>query len=1158
MWRQLSWRNAIVVAALGLSAFAWSVYEFLSHPIMGAHVFTGFDQLATPPIERQAPDGTPYKLYAGRAIIGCAVRPDDAHSQRVFPSHGAAMQYAREHELPTVPSVSTILASCRVADARLQIALEHDLERHADGRAALLDGWIADVMRRRALATAQQQPTYSRAIQLIALAIRFGGGSPTLPDNVTLPTPTIAGPGETPIGPWAADTDMAAIWRRDRFLATALPITDDETAAVAAVLARSLVADPHQAAGWQRQARVAAALVGQPTGTTLEALADALTAVADQDLTSPQTCAQIRTLCAQHARPDGTALAPAYAAWASSPEEATLSATGMDAWADPFAALIAAIRSGEVHLEPTADSGFYRRWWYALEPLAAPECAPERGKLQLTAAYTTRWQRAFAAGFTDGRSSIVKRMPVVTLGAEAVGPISVQVAPAFSCEPAPAVYLRLARAYRTLAQDLALAMGNERWRALTDAQGQSVAAALDERSARLLGIAVQSYREIGYPLPLHDDERTIDQAKASADGVAWCAVSALDPDVTADARHLVTLASDGAGHYRCPAIAGVRLEPVRFSWIEKPSVSGDVDPEFVPVDYWLTSPCVLVTTVERVPTPEEFRHECDRHERVADLYTALQETPLRSAAPSATSSLTWLVALSALLLSGCTIGTWGVVCLAKRRRWALAAMFLVLPIAPLVWACWAPPYWLVRLVAVHVLTVHENIAMEWQDHFSRWAAAHHDTLFYDLLAEPDPQRRYWACWLYVPRNSAVTPTIDQVTILDRALNDSVEEVAYIAWYVLCRSRLPSADLLSLMAKHPEFALRKYTVQTLANERPKDPAVIAQVITQAGSERAVPRAQAYAAISNWKAPTADLIAVLRTGITHADATVRRIAVDGLGRFGTEADLPAILTLLADPESTVRIATFQRIYMITIEIPKSVSQKPRLTASMDDPLLQRALAGYVHHPAATFAERMSASRWLYDAELLRREIQELMALADTLPSSSERYVSERNGYAKKWSREQATTRLIIRYFLAETIPTWDRSRSEDTSELEINPWLLEHLADGVRHNADFSVLLATLADALKQSKEIEATTTLIHRIGKPAAALAQPLADLHDRSTGDDIRWWTACALGDLGPDAASLAIPRLQVFVAHPDHGRSAKYWLEQLQPGAASAADSQP
>jgi hypothetical protein len=1143
--RQLSWRNTIIAAVLGLVVMSWGVYYFLSQPIMGAHVFTGFDGIATPPIDRKTSDGTPYKLYPGRAIIGCDVLPDDAHSQRVFPSHGAAMLYAREHGLPTVPSVSSVLAACRVADARLQIALEHDLEKHADGRAALLNEWLAEVVRRRALAPAEQRTIHDRATQLVAQAIRIGGGSPRLPDDFAFATTTTeSDPGETPIGPWSADATMAAIWHRDHFLAQCLSIDSDENAAVAAVLARSLVANPNLTAGWHRQSRVAAALVGKPSRPTLEHLADALATVTDHDLTSPQTCAQVRLKFSGE-------IAPAYAAWASSPEEATLSAAGMNAWADPFATLIDAIRSGALNLTPNANSGFYRRWWYALEPLAAPERAPERGKLQLTAAYTARWQTAFAAGFTDGRSGIVKRMPVLTLGGEEVGIVTAEVAPAFSCEPAPAVYLRLARAYRVLAHDLSLALGDERWRALADSQGQSLATAVEERSARLFGIAAQSYREIGFPMPLTDDEHSIDQKGAAAQGLLWCSDSTRDPDVAADARHLVTLTIDGDSHYRCPAIVGVRLEPVRFSWVEKPAVGGNIDPVFVPVNYWLTAPCVLATTVEQVPSPDEFRRKCDRHDTVAALYAAFGETPTQAKSPTSTSFSWWIPALAMLVLSGCIMGFWGIVRLAKRRCWkSMTLVVLTLGIS-ITWLFWAPPYWLARMVAVHVLTMHENIALAWQRPFTLWAAPHLDTLFYDLLDEPDPQLRYWAVWLHVPNKSGADLTQNQINILELALNDGVEEVAYGAWFVLCRSRLPSTDLLSLLAKYPEFAIRKHTIPTLARERYKDPAVIAHMITQAGSEHPIRHVQAYAAISTWRdGPTAELITVLRTGITHVDPKVRRIAVSGLGTYGIGSDLPAILALLADPESTVRIAAFQTLYTITIyekRIPKTVIMKPHLTASIGDPLIQSALTKYVQHPNASFAERMSAARWLYDADLIRKECHDLMALVNTLPSSSQPYLDEKNGYANKWTREQATIRLVIRYFLAEFNPTRNID-DENRSGLENNPWLLERLTAAVHQKASFTQMLEICGEALNQNQEIDATINFIRSIGAPAATLRQPLADLHDRLTDEKMRWWTACALADLGPDAASLAIPRLKNFIVHPDHGDTAKWYLDQLQP----------
>ncbi len=320
-------------------------------------------------------------------------------------------------------------------------------------------------------------------------------------------------------------------------------------------------------------------------------------------------------------------MTPAYASWASSPEEAILYASEK-AEDQPIVALISALRSGHLHLEPTATSGLYRRWWYALETLAVPERAPEKDKLQLKSSYAARWQRTFAAGFTDGRSGIVKRMPEVYLGITAGSDISIQVAPTFTCEPAPVVYLRLARAYRTLNHDLETAFGSERWKATVDAQGNSLSATLTERSTRLFGIAIQCYREIGYPALLSDEERTIDQKNAASLGIAWCDGSALDPDVTADARHLVTLIADDT-RLRCPAIAGVRLEPVTYSWVEKPSIGGDFVATFVPSHYWLTTPVFLTATLDKIPTPEEFRRDCDRYSTVAELSAAFHDTPMQ-------------------------------------------------------------------------------------------------------------------------------------------------------------------------------------------------------------------------------------------------------------------------------------------------------------------------------------------------------------------------------------------------------------------------------------------------------------------------------------------------------------------------------------------------
>jgi len=88
-----------------------------------------------------------YAVDAGPAVFRLEMLPEDEHSQRVFTSYGAALRYAREHKLPSMPSASLVLATCSASDLRLQAALEMALDGDPQmGRAVLLRRWLDAVV----------------------------------------------------------------------------------------------------------------------------------------------------------------------------------------------------------------------------------------------------------------------------------------------------------------------------------------------------------------------------------------------------------------------------------------------------------------------------------------------------------------------------------------------------------------------------------------------------------------------------------------------------------------------------------------------------------------------------------------------------------------------------------------------------------------------------------------------------------------------------------------------------------------------------------------------------------------------------------------------------------------------------------------------------
>src|SRR5262249_12266762 len=80
-------------------------------------------------------------------------------------------------------------------------------------------------------------------------------------------------------------------------------------------------------------------------------------------------------------------------------------------------ALITAIRSGKVNLEPTKDSGWYERQVYALETMLLPEKGEEAAKLQLTKAYKKRMLEAFQVLMTKRRETHVRQLKYAAAGA---------------------------------------------------------------------------------------------------------------------------------------------------------------------------------------------------------------------------------------------------------------------------------------------------------------------------------------------------------------------------------------------------------------------------------------------------------------------------------------------------------------------------------------------------------------------------------------------------------------------------------------------------------------------------------------------------------------------------------------------------------------------
>jgi HEAT repeats len=865
-WLALVRHSAGILVVAALAIIGWRACQKLANNrdgIISGQMFTGGNR-GKSVITRSSPDGSSFTVDTTGASYRLEMGPPDNHSSRVFPSYAAAIRHARDHQLPTIPSTPLVLATCASIDTRLHAALELALDNHPDfGRRALIGQWLAALRDLR-----QRMPADLLTACDLAIAHLTTAASGDTADM-----------NDPPLGPWATHPELATVWARDRFIARGFSVSDGRSATAAALLART------QPAAWKDQRAFARALYGEITGPSFESLATELKGMPDEELGTAEAMDRVEKEASRLAPNIG--FAPAALAHASSPEQQILEPLGMTAWEDPMSTLIAAIHSGKLDLTPKADAGFYRHRWFALETLAAPRKAPEQHKLQLSTGYQQRWHRAFAAGFAEGRSGFVKRLPVMVMGSRGEGPIRMDVAPSFSAEPSPVVYLRLARAYQKLAADLAAA-NNPLWQSLRDNDGRPLAPQLDERVLRLHGLARIVYQEVGFSPPEAASDQEIDPNAATAAATEWLSKADQDPDLASDARLLVTLASDGAGNQRCPAVLGIRLEPVKYSWIEKPEVGDGIDARFVPARYWLASPVPALVTVSRIPAPAAFREQCDGHDTVSSVCHAFGiEEPGVFSHPLS-GWLPWLRAAAGII--ACVATWWLLLWWWRRpRRWLILggglAGGLILTTLPVAF----PPSGLLKWTWIQTVKAPDGISALFTRPVVRWIGRRGTDISTSLLRESDAQSRYAGAMLWLSYYEDPLPPVatSALPMLRARLRDPIPEVAWAAWDMLMGHPAELPHLIAELTGNPDEKQLWYRLASFEETRARSPTVIDATLKLMTDDDPKVRAAAIRAVGTWKAPEPALLKQIRTAMDDPSPDVRKIAASFVKRHADAA-------------------------------------------------------------------------------------------------------------------------------------------------------------------------------------------------------------------------------------------------------------------------------
>ena len=1083
-----AWKFTKIVFLLALVvAGGWGVHWFIKCGNDGGEgLFYVNSHDRSLVIHRTGPSGVRYEMYMAEAVYRLEMQPEDEHSQRVFPSYAEALRYGRKHQLRTMPSVSLVLASCSASDFRLQAALETALDADSlTGKPALLRRWLALVLAGRAQASESERDIYERAAAWLATAMVLAGDDPQLPGDLKhLAQNPPAAANDPPLGPWAESPRLAAIWRRDRFLARGIDVRDDTSAAVLAVLARTMMAHNRMAAAWQRQLVASRALHGRESGVTFEVVAERLGAVPAAKLTGQAVVEMVRGMIPAQESNDGRSNpAPAALSWVATPEETVLKPLGMKAWNDPMGELAKAVRTGRISLDPGPDGGFYRNRWFALETLAAPTKAPEAIKLQLSGDYQRRWQRAFAAGFTEGRSGFVKRMPIPVMGMKCEGDVPVDIAPEFSTEPAPVVYLRMARAYRVLERDLSNIMGRDTWLHVLDAEGQPLADDLRRRSVLLYGLTHKVYREVGFPMDLSEDEIAMDFTAAEKAADAWCASLESDPDVKRDARLLVTLLSEtGASPFRCPAVLGVRLEPVKYDWAGRPLVGSEVKARFVPARYWLASPVTATLTVGAIPTPEEFRKRCESHKDVRDICAAFGETPPVLHSPARPwwprlAEAVGVLGFGLLMLRWCRSRT-------KRvRRWLGAGMILGI-CGMILWVVYAPPLWVLRFVVARGAVSQTDIMVVTEKLLQRWAGERVVPLAMELLQKEDFQLRYFGAMVLMNHLSESYEcsgdaalrypySATQLALLRSRIHDEIPEVARASWLELCNREEEIPCLINELEHCDESRYLDFRLRNLARTFPKRPDIVAVALKLAAHPRPDIRAAVLPPLANWKPPVPSTDDAVRSAACDPVASVREQAACAMGypRYAGNPDVwNRLLDMSSDPDERVRKMAFtsvSRHVRSDYQTYMAVDSK----AGWTDDAVQKLIVRHAKNPAAALDERMSAAKWIADPAALRASCRDMLPAVQRLPES----VAEEGAPGMK--RSEALALLVTRWVRADQYARALKDYRENSYDLAKHPELLNTLTQCIAENRSVAATEEVLREEYKQTENRDTVSGLM---------------------------------------------------------------------------------
>ncbi len=533
-------------------------------------------------------DGCLMRVNKSASITALTLKDIDRDLRDViFPTRAEAL--AALGDRAVVPSMEVVNAVLKSWNDELYATIELLSEHGEDGvlvdKRSTFDAILSVLVAR---AAAGDQAAASAAADFGA-AQRLAGGDPALPAEIDALARARRSMFDRssrfskPIGFYTWNEALETIYRRDRFLQTALA-PGPQGVGPAAAFARALEPHPALIADYARVLELYRGLTNPFRDFDPLALLDSVAMGPVADVES--------AFIARHPELAATPPCQVDVSWlpASDSPETKLQRTQICAGNPPqnlLDALIDAIQSGAIDLTPSAHSGFYDHQLFALETLLLPDRSAESRHLRLSQKYRDKLVDTFKSTLIQTRETHVKQLGTLAsvVSAPAPEPRRVDLYPLLPVEPFPTFYLRSARAYGFLQGVLRASLGERGFASATRIHADGTRAQepleveLKQKAEWLYGMHLVAAASIGMRDALSADERALlDLARTEHAARSWLAGWRKDAEVLRDSRVAVPTLYD-AKRRIVQNLAVVGIKVVRASAQFADGTEPDVRPE---------------------------------------------------------------------------------------------------------------------------------------------------------------------------------------------------------------------------------------------------------------------------------------------------------------------------------------------------------------------------------------------------------------------------------------------------------------------------------------------------------------------------------------------------------------------------------------------------